>query len=160
MSPVSIVPAGPADLPEIRTMLEEYAAWVGVDLCFQGFADELRGLPGGYAPPGGDLFIARIGINAAGMVAFRASASGAAEMKRLYVRPSGRGQGLGRALVSHVIGAARQAGYERMILDTLPVMRDAQRMYEQFGFRDIEPYYHSPIAGTRFMSLDLTTRPE
>jgi ribosomal protein S18 acetylase RimI-like enzyme len=94
------------------------------------------------------------------MVAFRASQPGVAEMKRLFVRPSARGEGLGRTLVSYVINAARQAGYRRMILDTLPVMRDAQRMYERFGFRDIEPYYDSPIAGTRYMALDLTTHPE
>ena len=136
-------------------MLEEYAAWLAIDLSFQDFAREVRGLPGEYAPPGGDLFIARVGAEAAGMVAFRASSAGVAEMKRLFVRPSARGEGLGRTLVSHVIGAAREAGYRRMILDTLPVMRDAQRMYEQFGFQDIEPYYDSPIAGTRYMALDL-----
>jgi ribosomal protein S18 acetylase RimI-like enzyme len=160
MSPASIVRARPADLPDIRAMLEEYAAWLAIDLSFQDFAREMRGLPGDYAPPGGDLYIARIGVDPAGMVAFRACRPGVAEMKRLFVRPSARGQGLGRTLVSYVINAARQAGYRRMILDTLPVMRDAQRMYEQFGFRDIEPYYDSPIAGTRYMALDLTTHPE
>lgn len=141
-------------------MLEEYAAWLRVDLCFQDFAKELAELPGDYAPPRGDLYIAREGDATVGMVAFRAHPSGRAEMKRLFVRPQARGAGLGLALVARVIEGARAAGHKSMILDTLPVMSDAQRLYEQFGFRDIAPYYDSPIAGTRYMELDLTTRPE
>jgi ribosomal protein S18 acetylase RimI-like enzyme len=141
-------------------MLEEYAAWIGVDLSFQDFRREVRDLPGEYAPPGGDLYIARHGGETAGMVAFRAGPDGRAEMKRLFVRPSARGAGVGQVLVQHVIDAARAAGYRHMVLDTLPVMQGAQRMYERFGFRDIAPYYDSPIAGTRYLELDLTTRPE
>lgn len=76
-------------------------------------------------------------------------------MKRLFVRPSARGAGVGRALVDHVIDRARAAGHTRMVLDTLPIMRDAQRLYEQVGFRDVPPYYDSPIPGTRFMALML-----
>ena len=157
---VEIKRAGPADLAEVRAMLEEYAAWLRVDLCFQDFARELRELPGDYTPPRGDLYIARNHAAALGMAAFRAHASGRAEMKRLFVRPQARGTGLGRALVERVIGGARDAGYTHMVLDTLPVMSDAQRMYERFGFRDIAPYYDSPIAGTRFMELDLTAERE
>jgi GNAT superfamily N-acetyltransferase len=159
MSRICIERAGPADLAVVRAMLEEYAAWLGIDLSFQGFTRELDELPGEYTAPGGDLYIARIGPDPAGMVAFRARAHGRAEMKRLFVRPAARGTGVGRLLVQHVIDAARAAGHTHMILDTLPVMQDAQRMYEQFGFRDIAPYYDSPIAGTRYLELDLTTRP-
>ena len=152
--------AGPADLPAVRALLQEYAAWIGLDLSFQGFTREVQELPGDYAPPGGDLYIARNGADTVGMVAFRARANGRAEMKRLFVRPSARGSGVGRVLVQHVIDAARARGYTHMILDTLPVMQDAQRMYERLGFRDIAPYYDSPIAGTRFLELDLTRRRE
>lgn len=162
MPPIAVFRAAPADLPVVRMMLQEYADWIGVDLSFQDFTRELRDLPGDYVPPGGDLYIARAADEeeAVGMVAFRARPDGRAEMKRLFVRPSARGGGVGRLLVRHVIDAARAAGYTHMILDTLPIMRDAQRMYERFGFRDIAPYYDSPIAGTRYLELDLTTHPE
>ena len=153
---ITVERAGAADLPAVRAMLQEYAAWIGIDLSFQGFTREVQELPGDYAPPGGDLYIARDGADTVGMVAFRARASGRAEMKRLFVRDVARGTGVGRVLVQHVINAARAAGHTHMILDTLPVMQDAQRMYERFGFRDIAPYYDSPIAGTRFLELDLT----
>lgn len=160
VSRISVVRAAIADLPVVRAMLEEYAVWIGVDLSFQDFRRELRELPGDYAPPGGDLYIARQGDETAGMVAFRAGPNGRAEMKRLFVRPSARGGGVGRVLVQHVIDGARTAGYTHMVLDTLPIMQDAQHMYERFGFRDIAPYYDSPIAGTRYLELDLTTRRE
>ena len=158
MGRLRIERAGPGDLPAVRAMLQEYAAWLAIDLSFQDFTREVQELPGEYAPPRGDLYIARNGDDTVGMVAFRARPNGRAEMKRLFVRPSARGGGVGRLLVQHVIDAARAAGHTHMILDTLPVMQDAQRMYEHFGFRDIAPYYDSPIAGTRFLELDLTTR--
>jgi GNAT superfamily N-acetyltransferase len=155
MSRVTIDTAGPADLAIVREMLQEYAAWLAIDLSFQDFTSELRDLPGAYAPPGGDLFMARLDGQPAGMAAFRAWSGGGAEMKRLFVRPSARGAGVGRALVDHVIDRARAAGYRRIVLDTLPIMRDAQRLYEQVGFRDVSPYYDSPIPGTRFMARPL-----
>jgi putative acetyltransferase len=77
------------------------------------------------------------------------------EMKRLYVRPDHRSLGLGRQLVDQVIAEARLIGYARMLLDTLPTMTGAQRMYERFGFIDVPPYRHNPIEGTRFLGLDL-----
>ena len=141
-------------------MLRDYAAWLGIDLSFQDFTREVEALPGDYAPPGGDLYIARAEHGTVGMVAFRGHGNGRAEMKRLFVRPSARASGIGRRLVERVIHGARGAGYTHMILDTLPVMADAQRMYERFGFRDIAPYYDSPIRGTRYMELDLTARRE
>lgn len=155
MSRVTIERAGAADLPAVRAMLEEYAASLGIDLSFQDFVGELRNLPGDYAPPKGDLYIARFDGVTVGMVAFRGREHGRAEMKRLFVRPAVRGKRVGRALVEHVIHQARTAGYTHMILDTLPVMQEAQGLYEQFGFRDVAPYYHSPVAGTRYLELDL-----
>ena len=157
MAPMSVVVAraGPHDLAEIREMLRDYAAWIGVDLSFQGFTRELHDLPGEYAPPGGDLYVARLHEAVVGMIAFRHCGDGRAEMKRLYVRSTARGSGVGRRLVETVLAAARERGHHTIVLDTLPIMQSAQRMYEQFGFRDVAPYYDSPIAGTRFMARPL-----
>jgi ribosomal protein S18 acetylase RimI-like enzyme len=152
---MTVAEASTCDLEAIRSMLLEYAEWVNVDLCFQGFSKELAELPGDYAPPRGALYIARSDDRAIGMVALRAREEGRAEMKRLYVRPSARGMGLGQLLIETVVEAARDRGYKTIVLDTLPVMRAAQRLYEANGFRDIAPYYDSPIAGTRFMGREL-----
>ena len=152
---MTVAEATSADLEAIRSMLLEYADWLKVDLCFQGFSKELAGLPGEYARPKGALYIARSGENVIGMVALRGREDGRAEMKRLYVRPTARGLGLGQLLINTVVEAARQRDYKTIVLDTLPVMHAAQRLYEVNGFRDIAPYYNSPIAGTRFMALDL-----
>jgi ribosomal protein S18 acetylase RimI-like enzyme len=155
-SPPDIIERARADdLPEIRRMLHEYAAWIGEDLSFQGFARELDRLPGDYAPPDGDLLIARRSGTAVGMIALRRLDSSRCEMKRLYVRPGARGGGLGRSLASRIIDEARARGYTEIVLDTLPVMTRAQEMYVALGFRDIEPYYQSSIAGTRYMALTL-----
>ena len=145
----------PADLPEVRAMLRDYAAWLGIDLSYQDFAFELESLPGRYVPPGGALFVARLGIDVVGMVAFRQRDGTTAEMKRLFVRPLARGASVGHLLVERIIAAARDAGYHTIVLDTLPVMSSAQRLYEAFGFEDISPYYESPVPGTRYMALRL-----
>jgi ribosomal protein S18 acetylase RimI-like enzyme len=147
--------AGAGDLAEVRQMMEEYAAWIGSDLSFQGFARELEQLPGDYAPPDGVLLVARQTAGITGMVALRRRDGRRCEMKRLFVRPAGRGSGVGRALAVRVIQEARARGYAEMVLDTLPIMGRAQEMYVALGFRDIEPYYPSPIAGTRYMALTL-----
>lgn len=144
-----------ADLPAIREMLHEYADWLKVDLCFQNFDVEVAGLPGDYAPPSGALLIARIDGQPAGMVALRKKDDERCEMKRLFVRSSARGLRLGRRLAERIIAEGQARGYREMVLDTLPVMQDAQRLYVALGFSDIEPYYLSPISGTRFMSLTL-----
>jgi len=138
-----------------RALLREYEAELGVDLSFQGFAAELDGLPGEYAPPRGRLLLARCDGAAAGCVALRPLADHVCEMKRLYVRPDFRASGTGRLLAERVIAEARALGYRRMCLDTLPTMGRAQRLYERLGFRDIAPYRHNPIANTRFLGLDL-----
>ena len=155
MTEPSVSAAQSEDLAAIREMLTEYAAWVAVDLAFQQFAHEVQGLPGDYQPPSGCLLIARIADHPAGMVALRRMDADRCEMKRLYVRPEARGAGVGRRLAERVIAEARARGYQEMLLDTLPVMQDAQRMYVALGFRDIAPYYESPIPGTRYMALRL-----
>jgi GNAT superfamily N-acetyltransferase len=148
---MTIRPATILDLDEIRTMLREYAAWLEIDLCFQNFEQELAGLPGEYAPPGGRLLIAE----GAGCVALRPIDSEICEMKRLYVRPSHRGTGLGRSLILAIIEEARAAGYLRMRLDTMPKMDSAQRLYAALGFRDIPAYRYNPEPGARFLELVL-----
>jgi ribosomal protein S18 acetylase RimI-like enzyme len=143
----------PDDLGTVRGLFEEYAAWLGVDLCFQGFAAELAGLPGRYAPPAGGLWLADDGGAAAGCVALRPLAADRAEAKRLYVRPAYRGTGTGRALAEHALAAA--AGYRRVCLDTLPRMTAAIALYRSLGFAETGPYYANPVPGALFMEREL-----
>lgn len=149
--------ATPADLVEVRELFEEYAASLETDVGFQDFGAELRSLPGAYRPPAGALLIAEVAGQFLGCVALRPLEPPAVgEIKRLFVRPAGRGQGLGLALATASLESAREAGYRRVRLDTLPSMTAAQALYSRLGFHEIPPYRHNPVPGTRFMELDLT----
>jgi len=148
-------PGTPAELDLVRELFREYQQSIGTDLCFQNFESELATLPGAYAPPRGRLYLGMSSGEGACCAGLRPCDEAAAEMKRLYVRPQHRGLGYGLALANTLIADARSLGYRRLVLDTLPAMKAAQAMYEALGFRDIEPYTFNPIAGTRYMGLDL-----
>lgn len=140
-----VVPSEDVDL--IRRLFREYADSLGVDLAFQGFEDEMAALPDGY-----DVLLVH---GEDGCVGVRPFGDGVCEMKRLYVRPSARGRGLGRELALAAVEHARTLGYRAMRLDTMPMMGEAQTLYASLGFVEIEPYRHNPVAGTRFMELRL-----
>jgi ribosomal protein S18 acetylase RimI-like enzyme len=145
----------------VKTLFQEYADSLGIDLEFQGFGEELASLPGKYAPPRGRLLLATIEGDPAGCVALRGLEPDVCEMKRLYVRPLFRSSGLGRMLAQRIVEEARSAGYRSMRLDTLPSMSAARSLYAELGFRPIAPYYPNPVSGTAFLELDLTAyRPE
>ncbi len=140
-----------------RELFEEYAAQLGVDLCFQNFSQELATLPGAYAAPDGCILLARLNENPAGCVALRKIGEGVCEMKRLYVRPEFHGQGIGRALAEAIIACARERGYEKMRLDTLPSMRAAVALYQSLGFVERDAYYFNPTPDVIYFELALAS---
>lgn len=172
---LAISPArGDEDLAAVARLFREYQISIGTDLCFQGFEEELATLPGAYAPPRGEILMARAGRAAAGVVALRplpnyggarltcggaGTASGlvdgVCEMKRLYVRPAFRAAKLGRHLAERVIAEARRLGYRRLVLDTLKEMTAAQALYRALGFAEIDAYYENPLEGVRYFGLAL-----
>ena len=145
----------PAEVAAAAALFREYAQWLQVHLCFQGFATELATLPGRYARPDGRLLVAWRANEPAGCGALRRLDCDTGEMKRLYVRPAYRGHGLGPTIATAIIQAARGVGYRRLVLDTLAQTGEARRLYAALGFRPIAPYYDNPIPGTEYLSLAL-----
>ena len=148
-----------AGLDAVRGLFREYAASLSIDLCFQSFDEELAGLPGSYAAPRGVLALATVDGQMAGCCALRPIDStdyaNACEMKRLYVRPSFRGLGVGRMLAEAIVEQGRLLDYDCILLDTLSDMESARALYEELGFEEIPPYYFNPIPGAHYLKADL-----
>jgi GNAT superfamily N-acetyltransferase len=146
----------PEQIEQARSLFREYEVWIQTDLCFQSFEQELAELPGKYAPPEGRLLLGFHDDQLAGCVALRKIGNGVCEMKRLFVRPGFHGKGIGRGLIDEVVKEAREIGYQRMRLDTLPPrMNKAIALYRRLGFKEIEPYYENPVPGALFMEVQL-----
>jgi GNAT superfamily N-acetyltransferase len=147
----------PSDLETARTLFREYERFLGVDLCFQNFEEELATLPGRYAPPQGRLLLAQVGEQAAGCVALRPlQEAGVCEMKRLFVRSAYRGRGGGRGLATRIIHEATALDYAVMRLDTLDTLDPAMRLYSELGFRRCAPYYANPLPGVVYWERALS----
>jgi carbonic anhydrase len=147
---MKIVEAVTKDMNAVRELFREYQQWLGVDLCFQGFEEELASLPGRYAPPKGAIFLAVDDSRAVGCVAIRPRIIGEAELKRLYVRPSHQGYGLGTRLFDAAMRKAKSIGYTSIVLDTLPNMQAAKSLYLAHGFKAIPAYYENPEPGAEY----------
>ena len=148
--------ASSEDIEDSRHIFREYEQWLGMSLCFQSFEEELANLPGMYAPPEGRLYLARIDGETVGCIGLRKLEEGICEMKRLYLRESARGKGVGVKLIEKVISDAVEIGYDTMRLDTYPPkMGKAVDLYEAHGFHAIPPYYHNPHDGVLFMERKL-----
>ena len=147
-----IAPATPSQMEEVKDLFQEYAESLSVDLCFQNFAQELAELPGTY-----DLVLVSCvtGLSLSGCVALRPFSTTIAEMKRLYVRPQYRGQGIGRKLVDAIVQAAIDRGYQAIRLDTLPELEAAIALYRKLGFQEIAPYNDNPVPGVLYLELVL-----
>lgn len=146
----------PEHIEEARRLFLEYAASLGFSLCFQNFDQELKSLPGAYALPSGRLLLARDSEAAVGCVALRTLEDSVCEMKRLYVRPAYRGQGIGKLLVDRVIAEGRAMGSRKMRLDTIASsMQSAIALYRRAGFREIPAYCDNPMQEALYMELAL-----
>jgi ribosomal protein S18 acetylase RimI-like enzyme len=154
-TPVTIREATPEDVAAARRLFREYADWLGVDLSFQSFDEELAGLPQPYTRPHGFLLFAESAGAVVGCVAAKKLGDGLAEAKRLYVIAEYRGRGIGRQLMERLLRETQEIGYRAVRLDTLPQMQAARRLYKALGFRRIAAYYHNPIAGTVYMERSL-----
>jgi putative acetyltransferase len=148
----------PEDRASVESLFREYVASLTEDISFQNPSDELAGLPGKYARPGGVVLIAWGGAQPAGAVAYRMVEPGVCEMKRLYVRRAFRGRNVGRELTEELIEDARARGYRTMLLDTLASMQSARALYRDLGFVPVAPYYDNPLPGVMYMALELGGR--
>ena len=149
-------PQLPSEIDGVRRLFREYEAFLGANLDFQDFEQELRGLPGKYASPNGALLIGLSGNKTVGCVAVRRLDSTICEMKRLFVKPQARGKGMGRKLAQEIISIAQKLGYSLMRLDTLDRLAEAMHLYESLGFKRTDAYYHNPLSGVVYWERDLT----
>lgn len=146
----------PELIKETKKLFLEYEKWLNVSLCFQGFEEEVAGLPGKYSKPEGRLYIVKEGNEFIGTIALRKIEDGICEMKRLFLKDKARGKGIGNELVAKIIQDAKDIGYKSMRLDTIKEkMPKAVSIYERYGFKETTPYYHNPNPHTLFMELEL-----
>ena len=143
------------DVATARSLFQEYADWLSIDLSYQDFERELATLPGAYAPPKGRLLLAEIDGTVGGCIALRPLEPGIGEVKRLYLRGAFRGRGVGRRLARTVVDEARAIGYRALRLDTLARLTEANALYASLGFRPIAPYYQNPHEGVLYYELVL-----
>jgi len=143
------------DIQIVRELFGEYAVAIDVDLTFQNFEQELIHIAEMYMPPKGALLLAKHEGAPAGCVGLRRINTRRCEMKRLYVRPTFRGKGIGNALCRKIISKGRQLGYREMLLDTLSSMMGAQKLYRTHGFKETVPYYHNPLPEAQYFRLIL-----
>ena len=150
---VRITQATEQDFPSVRRLFLEYIEWIiplieedwgyTVPVTATEVVDRDMAAIGKFMPPNGRLFLASHDSNVIGCACAWTIRPGLAEIKRVYVRPSGRGSGAGRALVQTVIADFRDAGYTALWLETGLVMRAAEKLYRSLGFQDIPPYDES-----------------
>ena len=152
-----VQPQSEDDCAQARQLVEEYAASLNLDLSFQDFAHEIEHLTSEYAAPAGAFLVAEENGAFFGCVAVRQFAHGVGEVKRLYVTPAARGRGVGRLLAEGIVAAAKQLGYTRLLLDTLPLMKEAHSLYVSLGFKPTAPYRFNPVPGTAYLELILRT---
>ena len=150
---LTLVTQAGRDLDAVRDLFLEYGESLAFNTCFGGFDEELAGLPGDYAAPGGVLLLAREGSRVAGCIAVRPVDSETCEMRRLFVRPAFRGAGIGRSLAVTALTRAEGLGYHRMCLETLPTMMEARSLYASLGFRPCAPYYDNRAMGSDCFEL-------
>lgn len=157
---IEIKPARfPEDLERVVAVFREYVVSPIVSLDFQNYESEFASLPGKYAAPEGRLLLAWKDGDVVGCAALRNVDGTICEMKRVYIRPTARGEGLGRRLIEYILAEARAAGYLRIYLDVLPEFAAAQCVYESLGFRPSPPIAFNPVPGTKFLGLDLISSP-
>ena len=142
-------------IKQTRELFIEYAKYLGFNLNFQDFDEELKALPGSYAPPEGCILLAFYKDKLAGCVGVRKFKDDICEMKRLYVRPEFRRKNIGKALSKSIIEVACKIGYRYMRLDTLPHMKEAITLYQSLGFKEIKPYRYNPFERAKFFELKL-----
>ncbi len=145
----------PGDIELVRQLWREYWDSFSLPMDFQGFGDELEGLPGAYAADGGALLLARYEGEPAGTIALRRLDRTSGELKRLYLRPGFRGHGLGRRLLEAVIERATTLQYDCLYADTLPSMLEALALYQRVGFERVEAYSNTPTPDAIYLRLKL-----
>jgi GNAT superfamily N-acetyltransferase len=144
------------DYNTARSMFREYADHLSIDLCFQNFSEELKNIEHIYGPPEGSLLFAEdLSGNWLGCVAIRKVKTTECELKRMYVRPEFRRQGIGKILLDHALDIAGQLGYRQIRLETLPAMKEARQLYFSRGFSENTSDSAGHAGETLFMEREL-----